>query len=151
MLKRCLPNLSTRSTQTLWVVDAGPLLAIIDPDDINHTRCVQLMEQPNVAVVIPALVVVEVCQLAARKLGNAIEAEFVRGLADVEVEPPTPEDWLAIAELLDRYGDNPLGAVDASVAVLADRLGTDLIVTLDRRHFGVLRTPHGAPYRLLPD
>jgi hypothetical protein len=35
--------------------------------------------------------------------------------------------------------------------VLADRLGTDLIVTLDRRHFHALQSPKGQRFRLLPE
>ena len=41
--------------------------------------------------------------------------------------------------------------MDASVAILADRLDTDLIVTLDRRHFGAIRSPRGRAFRLLPE
>lgn len=41
--------------------------------------------------------------------------------------------------------------MDASVAVLAERLRTDLIVTLDRRHFGAIRMSDGGSFRLLPD
>ena len=44
-----------------------------------------------------------------------------------------------------------LGTVDASIAVLADRLETDLIVTLDRRHLGAIRSPRGRSFRLLPE
>jgi predicted nucleic acid-binding protein len=50
-----------------------------------------------------------------------------------------------------RYADFPLGGTDASVAVLADRLGTDIVVTLDRRHFGAIRSANGGTYRILPD
>jgi hypothetical protein len=35
---------------------------------------------------------------------------------------------VTIGSLVERYGDFPLGGNDASVAVLAERLGTDLIV-----------------------
>jgi hypothetical protein len=35
--------------------------------------------------------------------------------------------------------------------VLADRLDTDLIVTLDGRHFGAIRSPRGRSFRLLPE
>jgi predicted nucleic acid-binding protein len=45
----------------------------------------------------------------------------------------------------------PLGGADVSVAVLAERLGTGLIVTLDRRHFGAIRMSDGRPFQLLPD
>jgi predicted nucleic acid-binding protein len=68
----------------------------------------------------------------------------------MNTEAASREDLVAMASLVERYGDLPLGGTDASMAVLADRLETDLIVTLDRRHFGLLRTPAGGPYRLLP-
>ncbi len=97
------------------------------------------------------LVVAEVTYLVGRRLGAEIEATFLRGLHTLEVESPTVEDWALIADLVDRCRDFPLGGVDASVAVLADRVGTDLIVTLDRRHFGALRSAKGRPFRLLPD
>jgi predicted nucleic acid-binding protein len=64
-----------------------------------------------------------------------VQAAFLRTLASVEVEAPAAEDWPAIADLVERYADFPFGTTDASVAVLAERLGTDLIITLDRRHF----------------
>ena len=31
------------------------------------------------------------------------------------------------------------------------RLGTDLVVTLDRRHFGTVLSPAGQRFRLLPE
>jgi hypothetical protein len=65
-------------------------------------------------------------------------------------EAPRADEWAVIADLVERYADFPLGAVDASVVVLADRLETDLIVTLDRRHFGAVQSPAGRRFRLLP-
>lgn len=55
-----------------------------------------------------------------------------------------------MAELVER-ADFPLGAVDASVVAVAERLGTDLVVTLDRRHFGAVRPLHAEALRLLPE
>jgi len=72
-------------------------------------------------------------------------------LAAIEVEAPTTEEWESIAGLVEKYSDFPLGGTDASVAVLAERLGTDLVVTLDRRHFSAMRMTNGRPFRLLPD
>jgi predicted nucleic acid-binding protein len=83
--------------------------------------------------------------------GPETEAAFLRGLSAVAVEAPGPEDWPAIAELVERYRDFPLGGTDASVAVLAERLGTNLIVTLDRRHFAAIRNSSGQHFDLLPD
>jgi len=95
--------------------------------------------------------VAEATYLIGTRLGARAEAVFLRSLAALEVEAPERDDWPAIAGLVERYADFPLGGTDASVAVLADRLGTDLIISLDHRHFGVLRSGSGRPYRLLPD
>jgi predicted nucleic acid-binding protein len=132
------------------IVDSGPLYAAVDADDDDHARCLQLLERPDFELVVPALVVAEVSYLVGTRLGASVEAAFLRGLASVEVEAPGADDWQAIAALVQQYGDFPLGGTDASVAVLADRLGTDLVLTLDRRHFGALRSANGRPFRLLP-
>ena len=133
------------------IVDSGPLYAAVDADDDDHGRCLEVLQRSDLELVVPALVVAEVTYLVGRRLGAATEAAFLRGLATLEVESPTLDDWPAIADLVERYGDFPLGGTDASVAVLAKRLGTDVIVTLDRRHFGAIRSAPGRPFRLLPD
>ena len=133
------------------IVDSGPLYAVTDADDDNHQSCLEVLARADLELVVPAMVVAEVSYIVGRRMGPHAEAGFLDGLADLEVEAPSREDLAAMARLVARYGDFPLGGTDASVAVLADRLGTDTIVTLDQRHFGTLRTPAGEPYRLLPD
>ncbi len=133
------------------VVDAGPLYAAVDADDQDHRRCVEVLQRADLDLVVPALVIAEVTYLVGRRLGPSVEGAFLRGLARLEVEPPASGEWEMIAALVERSGDFPLGGTDASVAVLADRLGTELIVTLDRRHFSTLRSRDGRPYRLLPE
>lgn len=134
----------------LAIVDTGPLYAAVDADDQDHARCRAVLERRDLEFVVPALVVAEAAYLVGRRLGPAIEAAFVRGLAEFEVEGPTADDWSLIAALVERYGDFPLGTTDASVAILAERLDTNLVVTLDRRHFGALRTSTGGSFELLP-
>jgi uncharacterized protein len=56
-----------------------------------------------------------------------------------------------VGELVAQYQDFPLGGVDASVVALAERLRTDLVVTLDQRHFRAVRPSHCPAFRLLPD
>ena len=46
--------------------------------------------------------------------------------------------------------DFSLGGTDASVIALAERLKTELVITLDRRHFGSVRPRHAPALRLLP-
>jgi predicted nucleic acid-binding protein len=139
------------SGRTIAIVDAGPLYASVDEDDLDHARSIAALRRRDLDLVVPALVIAEVSYLVAKRLGPEIEAAFLRGLTALEVEPPAPRDWPAIADMVARYADLRLGTVDASVAVLADRLDTDLIVTLDTRHFGVIRTAGGRAFRLLPE
>ncbi len=133
------------------ILDASVLYAVVDADDDDHDRCREVLERADLEFIIPSLVVAEVAYLVGKRLGPTIEAAFVRSLRDYEVEAPQPDDWASIADMVDRYSNFPLGSADASVAVLADRLGTDLIATLDRRHFRALRSSHGTAYRLLPE
>jgi hypothetical protein len=137
--------------RSLAIVDTGPLYAALDKGDVNHGRSVDVLRRRDLELVVPALVVAEVAYFAGRRLGAAAEAAFVRGLGSLEVEVPAPDDWPLIADLVARYADLRLGTTDASIAVLADRLGTDLVVTLDRRHFGAIRSPRGRAFRLLPE
>jgi len=100
--------------------------------------------------VVPALVIAEVTYLVGRRLGARAEAAFLRGISGLEVQAPTPDDLIRMSDLVSRYGDFPLGGTDASVVALAERLGTSVIITLDRRHFGAVRSIDGQPFTLLP-
>jgi predicted nucleic acid-binding protein len=135
----------------LAIVDTGPLYATVDVDDMDHAACRAVLERSDLELVVPALVVAEAAYLVGRRLGPRIEAAFIRGLAELEVEAPFAEEWPVIADLVERYADFPLGTTDASVVSLAERLDTRLIVTLDRRHFGVVRTAAGGSFQLLPE
>lgn len=97
------------------------------------------------------MVVAEVSYLIGRSLGPDVDARFLAGLEVVDVAPPQPGDWTRIAELVRAYRDFPLGGTDASVIALAERLNTDLVLTLDRRHFATVRPQHVSAFRIFPE
>jgi len=134
----------------LAVVDAGPLYATADSDDEAHERCLAVLARADLRLVIPALVVAEATYFIGRRLGALAEAAFLRGLGGFDVEGPTPEDFSRIGELVETYADFPLGGTDASVIALAERIGAELVITLDRRHFGAVRPRHREALELLP-
>jgi predicted nucleic acid-binding protein len=136
---------------SLAVVDSGPLLAALNRADPDHGRCLEVLEEPSLRLVVPALCVAEVSYLVGRQLGPQTEAAFLRGLEQLDIRAPSGQDWHRIAALVEDYADLPLGGTDASVVTLAERLNTDLIVTLDRRHFDVVRNIDGRRFRLLPE
>jgi predicted nucleic acid-binding protein len=134
----------------LAVVDTGPLYAVADADDDDHERCREVLANSAYRLVVPALVVAEVTYLIGTRLGAKAEATFLRSLTEVDVELPALDDWPRIAELVDRYRNLPLGGTDASVVALAERLETDVVITLDRRDFSAVRPRHRRSFRLLP-
>lgn len=108
------------------IFDTGPLVAAAVRTDPDHDRCRELLETHPGELIVPVLVVAEV----------AVE--------------PTVNDWSRMAELVEQYRDLRLGGVDASVVALAERRGEQIVATLDRRHFSVVRPRHQKAFTLLP-
>jgi predicted nucleic acid-binding protein len=138
------------------LVDTGPLVAAALSGDVNHVRCTQLFTALHLnreALLVPALVVTEVCYLLEREAGPRVEAGFLESVAegDFTVVDLEPADYARAAELVVQYADLPLGAVDASVVAIAERLGITEVATLDRRHFTVVRPRGIRPLVLLPE
>lgn len=100
----------------------------------------------------PTLVITEVVYLLATRLGAGPEIRFLGDLAGgaFTVAPVMAADWLRIAELGARYRDLPLGTVDASVVVTAERLRISEVATVDRKHFTAVRPAHVDAFTLLP-
>ena len=67
------------------------------------------------------------------------------------VEDLTPADYGRVREICDRYADADVGFVDAAVLAVVERLNEPKLVTLDRRHFGLLRPRHVDALRPLPE
>jgi len=135
---------------SIAIVDSGPLVAVANQADPDHHASLAALQDPRFHLVIPALCVAEASYLIQSRRGSATEARFLRGLAGFDVQAPRAEEWARIADLVDRYSNFPLGGTDASVVSLAERLRTDVIITLDRRHFGPVRPVHCEHFRLFP-
>jgi uncharacterized protein len=125
----------------------GPLYAVADADDEDSLRT---LSRPDLRLVIPAMAIAEATYFAGRRLGAAAEAAFLRGLGDMDVEGPSGEDLVRMAELVEQYASFPLGGTDASIVALGERLGAPIVITLDRRHFAAIRPAHRAAFELLP-
>jgi predicted nucleic acid-binding protein len=101
---------------------------------------------------VPGPILTEVCYMAESRLGSETEALFLDSLAsgEFELEAVDASDLARMAELVRRYADFPLGAADASVVAVAERLKTARIATLDHRHFRAVRPAHCDAFELLP-
>jgi predicted nucleic acid-binding protein len=134
------------------ILDTGPLYASLDRRDADHPACRRLIETANEPLIVPAPVLVEVDYWIRRWLHAGV---LVALLDDVAVgayliDDLLPEDYRRVRELCDRYADSDIGFVDAAVLAVVERLREPKLVTLDRRHFGVLRPRHVDALLLLP-
>ena len=138
------------------IVDTGPIVAAALKRDVYHRASVDLFTAAHLSgeqLLVPAPVVTEVCYMLAREAGHRAEAAFLASLADGDfvVIDLVADDWRRAGALVTQYADLPLGAVDASVIAVAERLGLTEIATVDRRHFSVVRPRHVDAFTLLPE
>ena len=137
------------------VCDTGPLVAAALSNDADHKACMELFGRLHAAgreLLVPATVVAEVSYLLAREAGSRVESLFLRSLADGDFVPVEllAADYRRMADLVVTYASLPLGATDASVIAVAERLDLTEVATLDRRHFTVVRPDHVNALTLLP-
>ena len=138
-------------SRRVGVADASALYAAVGEDEPSYERTAAVLARPDLHLIIPAMCLAEATYLIAGRRGPRVEAAFLRGLVDYEIIAPTAVDLARMADLVDQYADLPLGAADASIVALAERLGTDTIITLDHRRLSVVRPRHVERLRLLPD
>jgi hypothetical protein len=65
------------------------------------------------------------------------------------LEPMAAGDVASAHMIIERYADLGISLADASIVVLARRHRVRDVLTLDERHFRVLKAD-GKPFRLLP-
>src|SRR5688572_8713172 len=136
---------------TIVIVDSGPLIAAYNTGDRYHKQCVELFRRRDLEFVLPALCIGEAAYVVGARVDWRAEANFVRAVTSLDLRLPEQADWLRIADEISRYPDFNIGAVDASVIVLAERLGAAAIATVDHRHFRAIRPKHIEAFTLLPE
>ncbi len=133
-------------------MDTSALLAYFDADEPDHDAVSNVINDATEPLVVSPYVVAELDYLVASRLGVSAELAVLRELAggawDLDA---VGADELSLARaVVERYADQSVGVADASNVVLAARHNTKTIVTLDRRHFDVLRPLDGGRFALLP-
>jgi predicted nucleic acid-binding protein len=134
------------------LADTGPLVAALDAGDPAHAAVAAFLASNREPISVPSPVVAEVGHVAGRRLGPGVEAAFLRqiGQGTIQVQDLEPADYERAADLLEQYGDFPLGFVEAAIVALAERHGVTTMLTLDRRHLGAVRPRHCEAFRVVP-
>jgi predicted nucleic acid-binding protein len=104
------------------------------------------------SLVVSPYVVAELDYLVASRLGVSAELAVLADLASGawDLAAIDAEALSQARSLIERYAGQRIGVADAANVVLAARYRTRTIVTLDRRHFDVLRPLAGGRFTVLP-
>lgn len=134
------------------IVDTSALLAFFDTDEPDHDAVSGILHTATEPLVVSPYVVAELDYLVASRLGVSAELAVLRELAGGAWDLPAfgAEDLAEAQAVIARYADQAIGVADASNVVLAARYRTRTLVTLDRRHFEVVRPLGGGRFTILP-
>jgi predicted nucleic acid-binding protein len=121
------------------LVDAGPLVALLDRGDPEHERCVatlQALREPLVTVwpaFTEAMYLLRGSWPAQRALWSRLETDALT------LAPLDEGDAPRMRQLMEKYRDLPMDLADAALVRVAERDASPRIFTLDRRHFTIYR------------
>lgn len=134
------------------LLDTSGLLAAIDGSQRSHGACAAALIAARSPLIVSPFVLAELDYLLATRVGShaqlALLAEVARGA--YRLEAFSADDVARAMEVLQRYEDLEIGLADASIVVLAGKYDARDVLTLDVKHFSVLRRPNGRSFRILP-
>jgi hypothetical protein len=132
------------------LVDAGPLVALVDRGDTHHAACIEVLKSisdPLVTVwpaFTEAMYLLGFSWTGQSALWEMIETESIR-LAALN-----HEDAPRMKMLMHKYRDLPMDLADAALVCIAEREKWSKIFTLDRRHFRIYRPAGLGRFSILP-
>lgn len=133
------------------IVDTSALLAFLDRLEPAHESVRTAIDASTGPFVVSEMVLAELDYLILSRYGVDAELSALESLADGSwtIESLTVDELPTATALVSRYRDLKIGLTDATNVVLAHRFRTATMLTLDHRHFGVLRQLSGQPFELL--
>lgn len=134
------------------LLDASALLATLDEAEPEHRRVLASLQDERPPYLLSPFILAELDYFVLRNLGVVNELALLQEVADgtYDLASFEAEDVERAGMVIRRFADLRIGLAAASIVVLAERHGSDRVLTLDERHFRALRTLDGRPFTLLP-
>lgn len=132
----------------IWLIDAGPLIALIRQDDRDHRICVSALASLPSPVVTTWPVVTEAVHVIETPRGKDAIFEMLERRT-LQLLPLDVGDIPRIRSLMHKYRTQPMDLADATLVRTAERDGLNHIFTLDR-DFRVYRLGRDRPFTVVP-
>jgi predicted nucleic acid-binding protein len=128
------------------LLDTGPLVALFKRNDHHHVRAVESHKRNRHRLLTTLPVITDAWHLVAPAAQLKLTAFSALALNVVDLG----EDALdRIHDLVSQYRDRPMDFADASLVVLAERVGVLAIATIDVNGFTAFRSLSGKRFRLV--
>lgn len=134
------------------LLDTSGILAALFPDQREHAACARVVLEAKPPLVLSPFVLAELDYLVSKLAGETVEVELLDEVARgaYQLAPVDAGDVARAREVIAHHRGLGVGLADASIVVLSRRLGCRDVLTLDERHFRVLRGAQERPFRVLP-
>jgi predicted nucleic acid-binding protein len=132
------------------LVDAGPLVALLDKADREHEACVttlKALRKPLITVwpaFTEAMYLLGGSWPGQKALWSRLETQALA------LAPLDERDAPRMRELMEKHRDLPMDLADAALVRVAERESLTDIFTLDRRHFSVYRPGRRRRFSIVP-
>jgi predicted nucleic acid-binding protein len=132
------------------LVDAGPLVALLDKGDPEHEACVaalKTLRDPLITVwpaFTEAMYLLGGSWPGQKALWSRLETEALT------LAPLDETDVPRMRELMEKYRDLPMDLADAALVRIAERESSTEIFTLDRKHFSIYRPGRRRRFAIIP-
>lgn len=132
------------------LLDTGAVVTLLDRSQRHHGEFRRFFEKWDRSVVSTEAVLTEATHLLGRVRGGkkACLDFFLEGGA--VLVPFSLGSLRRCGKLLEQYSDLPMDYADSTLVALAEELDTNLVLTTDRRDFGVYRIGGRRRFRVLP-
>ena len=132
------------------LIDAGPLIALVDAADQHHAKCVAALKslREPLATIWPPLVEAMYLLSDLPAAQDAIWEMLERGA--IALLPLDANDFPRIRELMRKYANRRMDLADAALLRVAEREGLRKIFILNRRDFSVYRLHNRIRPTLIP-
>ena len=132
------------------LVDAGPLVAIVDASDQHHRKCVETFRSVRepLGTVWPVIAEAMYMLLDLPRGQQAVWEMFDRRA--VRILALGEGDVSRMRELMVKDGNRPMDLADAALVRVAEREGLRTVFTVDRGDFEVYRLHGRTRIRIIP-
>jgi hypothetical protein len=139
----------------MLIADTGFYYALADRRDRHHIRSIEVLDSLTEPLITTWPVLTETTHLMIRRLAADVAIQFMTNVADgfSLIHAFDAAEIRRMGELMQRYSTLPMDLADASLVLLAERLGHGRILSTDQRDFETYRFKNRQPFRnlLLPD